>query len=366
MVSYLNIAIAVLALCSSYGSAQWTNNAYSTKGEHLIVLAPPAYNDYYYAQQYGVADDIIDFQVNYAKKIIGKDNVVIVGDRRTLAQFRRKGIPEDVLLELYYPMEDIWMRDFTTVNPYNPVQFRYTAAAQEGSQSDANYVQRFFKYTFGKMGVRFNSRAWAPYIDGGNVVDNYVDKIVVTDKFLRDNRLSKQQAIKLLKNYYRTGRQVSVAVLPTDPEDPLGHADGMVMFLSQNSIAVTNYDVDPQFQQRIHNELYRAFGRNINIVKMPDLGYSPPLNQHIASSCGIIVNGVLTTNYLYVPVFGAGNQDAINTIQQNSNRVVVPVNADGVCGMGGSVRCLSWQVVGSNARRIILYARKRNFVFPNY
>ncbi len=37
---------------------------------------------------------------------------------------------------------------------------------------------------------------------------------------------------------------------------------------------------------------------------------------------------------------------------------VIEVEANGVCDLGGSVRCLTWQLTGDNAEKLIMAARE--------
>ncbi len=53
---------------------------------------------------------------------MGKDNIVVLADNNTLPYLRGK-LPEDILLEA--EIQDIWMRDFTTVLPSKMIQFVY-------------------------------------------------------------------------------------------------------------------------------------------------------------------------------------------------------------------------------------------------
>ena len=66
--------------------------------------APTVGDDYYRRRR----REILDFQVAYAKCILGRDNVVILCDRPTRTELARE-LPEDVLL--VGPMRDVWMRD---------------------------------------------------------------------------------------------------------------------------------------------------------------------------------------------------------------------------------------------------------------
>ena len=102
----------------------------------LLVLSAPSIHDPYYKSAF---QRIVDFQINYAKSILGNDNVVILVDEDTKPFFTGK-VPEDILL--VDDVRDIWMRDFTTVNPKQPVQFSYTWASM--SQKQSQDVQKSF------------------------------------------------------------------------------------------------------------------------------------------------------------------------------------------------------------------------------
>ena len=118
--------------------------------------------DEYYRDVY---QQIIDFDIAYAKSIINKDNVVVLGDKQAL-KLLQKELPKDILLEA--SMGDIWMRDFTTVNPYQPIQFRYATAAQDGNQGEADWVQLEFNKFASKLDIQYPQNNLI--LDGGNLL----------------------------------------------------------------------------------------------------------------------------------------------------------------------------------------------------
>mgnify|MGYP000250563296 CR=1 FL=1 len=99
------------------------NNETVEQNKDLIVIAAPSVHNEYYKDNF---QDIIDFDVAYANAVMGKDEIRIVVDKDTKSYFENR-VPKDILIEA--DVEDIWMRDFTTVNPHNPVLFRYTPAS---------------------------------------------------------------------------------------------------------------------------------------------------------------------------------------------------------------------------------------------
>lgn len=317
-----------------------------TAARTLIVLAVPAANDRYYQP---LRNEILDFQIAYAKSILGRDNVVVLGDRQTLRRLARD-LPEDVLLEA--PQRDIWMRDFTPVFPRDPVLFRYAAAAQGGKQADADWVQDGFRRLAKRHGLAFRRAAWI--LDGGNLVDNGSDKAIVTDRFLADNHLDKAEALAALRDALGVAQ---VAILPAHPDDRLGHADGMAAFIGSNTVALSRYAGEST--AAIRKELDSAFP-DVRIVEIDTAFDEDAFDPEYGSARGIHVNATVTDGFIYEPVFGMETDaPAIQKIQAATGKEVVPIQAGTVARMGGSVRCLSWQVQGENARRLIEAARER-------
>ena len=324
-----------------------SSNDETDSGRTLIVLAAPAVDDDYYRAR---RRDVLDFQVAYAKAILGRDNVVVLCDRPTLAELAGE-LPDDVLL--VGPMRDFWMRDFTPVLPARPVLFRYSAAAQAGQQLEADWVQAGFTRYAKSTGLEFRR---SPYVlDGGNLVDDGDARAIVTDRFLADNGLDPPQAVEILREALGAEQ---IAILPADPEDRLGHADGMVAFIAPNAIAATRYD--KLFRTAVLDELRAAFP-DVDVVEIESPAGGPPAaDAAFGSAHGLYVNAVATDRHLYVPTFGVPEDAAaLELLRARSDREIVPVAARNVADLGGSVRCLSGQFKGENARKLIEAARAR-------
>ena len=338
------LGAALLAFSVSARAVDPSNDAEANRT--LIVLAAPPAGDSYYRP---LREEILDFQVAYAKSILGRDNVVVLGDRRTLRRLARD-LPEDILLEA--PMRDIWMRDFTPVAPGDPVLFRSAAAAQGGQQADAARVQDGFRRFAKRNGLSFRRASWI--LDGGNVVDNGIDKAIVTDRFLADNRLDKAQAGAILREQLNVER---VAILPAHPDDRLGHADGMAAFIGSNTVVLSRYRGESS--KAIRQELESAFP-GVRIVEIETDFGDDAFDPEYGSARGIHVNATVTDRFIYLPVFGMETDaPALRKIREATDKEVVPIAAEKVAPMGGSVRCLSGQMKGENARKLIEAARRR-------
>jgi agmatine deiminase len=310
----------------------------------LVVLVAPSVNDKYYKKFF---KQTIDLDIRLAETIIGHDNVVMLADKDTMP-YLLGCLPDDVLLEAEVP--DIWVRDFSPSVPSKMVQFVYKPRYLKNS--DASFIQNGFVSFIESFGLHFEHSRLV--LDGGNIVDNNRDKAVITERMLADNsELSTETVIAQLKA--STGI-THLAIIPEEPDDTTGHADDMVMWLSENILAVNRYD-EP-FRTQVMTTLQDGLP-GVIIVETPN-GYLPGTWKGFDSACGLNINSITTNSFLYVPVFGtATDDDFLGIVRRYSDKKIETVNAKNVCFMGGSVRCLSWQVTGDNARKLIEAARKK-------
>lgn len=347
MTTILLILISVIYSCDLFEKP--VNENYSNKisdERMLLVLSAPSIYETYYSDAF---DLIVDFQINYAKAIMGNDNVIVIVDKDTKPYYKDK-LPEDILLiaDVY----DIWMRDFTTINPLNPVQFQYTWASM--TQQESIEVQNSFDAFANKYEIQRTSTDLL--LDGGNIVDNYAGRVVTTTRFMEDNNLTYSRAKQELMDLLGA---TEVAIIEPD-EEVLAHSDGMVSWIDENILLVNDYSSDPAFRTLVLDELQSAFP-TIDIIEVPvQYTTNPPgVWDGFESACGVNLNSTVTFKNIYVPVFNMSHdQQAVDIITQNITKTVIPINAEGVCSMGGSVRCLTWQLTGSNAEKLIKAARK--------
>lgn len=297
--------------------------------EMTIVLSLPSVNDKYYEE---VFEQVVDFHVEYANTLNGNDNVIVIVDTETLPYVEGR-LPKEIIREA--GVVDIWMRDFTTVNPYDPVQFLYEGFYW-GDIEDPRFIQKSFNFFAKSSGLKFRKSDYV--LDGGNMVDNYDGSIVVTERFLEENELSYEEGVGVLMDEYRAR---NVAIIPYDDEI-MGHADGMVMFVD-DVLFVNRYE--GSFRESVLTALREGLPAHIEIVEV-DATFEVQEWKDFASACGININSLVTENHIYIPTFGNTSHDKkfVETIKSYTDKEVHTVDARPVCFMGGSVRCLSWQI----------------------
>ncbi|MEL6687059.1 MAG: agmatine deiminase family protein [Pseudomonadota bacterium] len=316
----------------------------SSSDRELIILAAPNLDGYYDAVQ----SDIVDFHIRYAKAIRQKDDVVILAGPE-LSPVYREALGSDHVVVL--PMADIWMRDFAPLNAARPVMMRYSAAGQGGGrkgQREADFVQGGLAELLNEAGVQI---AESDLInDGGNFVDDYHGRVVLSRKFLRDNDLSESEGRAAVKD--ATGAD-HVAFIEADEQGGLEHADGVVAFIGPNRLVINSYPEDPDYADALKADLRRGLpGVTLQEILTPYDG-SNIYDERFGSACGLYTNMLVTPNRIYVPQFGIPEDAvALEQLAQWTELDLIPVSSEGVCYMGGGVRCMSWQLRGPDAQTL--------------
>ncbi len=312
---------------------------FNPNAQAIVLVAPSVRNQYYK----NVFQDIVDFQVEYANKINGRDEVIILVDHQTKKYY--KGLVPNYIL-VSANIADIWVRDFAPVVTNEQIKFNYLPDYL--NPGDANYIDNSFEKWYKGVGLQYGGKSNL-ILDGGNVVDNNKGKVVVTDRVLYDNpHLTMASAKKKLKRLLHASH---VAIIKESPGDATGHADGMLMWSDDNTIIL--HDQPATVKQAILHELRTAFP-GVNVVIAPDY-YKFDQWQGFTSACNIYVNSLVTNDYIYVPTFNDTHDDEmLNFIRRHTTKTVIEVPAEKVCFMGGSVRCLTWQLDGQFAGDILL------------
>lgn len=322
-------------------------NSLQMDDEELIILAAPGARDHYYTD-YEAA--IFDFHVEFVRKILEQgDQVLILVPGWSYDRYVEALGEKHIILA---PMQDIWIRDFTAVNPENPLLFRYSAAGQGGGikgQSEADFVQQKFLDWLAPAELRF--RQILAINDGGNWVEDGAGNLVLSRKFLRDNHFSEKQARKYLQD--ETG-VTHIAFIEADEQGGLEHADGVVSFIGPNHLLVNDYSDDRVYERQLHHDLKKGLP-GVKLTKIVT-AYSDQdiYDSRFGSACGLYTNALVTPRHIYLPQFGLPEDVvAIRQLTAVTDKRIIPVQSSAICAMGGGVRCMSWQLRGENKKRLL-------------
>ncbi len=322
--------------------------------ELIILAAPPSTDDYYNDQK----SAIFDFHINYAKKIMEHDNVIILTSKNDYPVYVKALGENGAKYVAPVEMQDIWMRDFSPQNAAQPIMMRYSAAGQGGGrrgQKEADFVQEKLASLLTSAGYPFGESNY--FNDGGNLVDDYSGNLVLSRKFLRDNNITEDKGRQLIR---QTMGAANVAFIEADEQGGLEHADGVVAFIDENILVINSYPEDPDYAASLIADLRNGLpGVTIHEIVTPYDG-SVIYDKRFGSACGLYTNMLVTPNRIYFPQFGIPeDKEAIANMRKWTDKEIIPIMSNPVCQMGGGVRCMSWQLRGPEADKLLTFLRSR-------
>ena len=181
-------------------------------------------------------------------------------------------------------------------------------------------------------------------LDGGNVV-HWADKAIMTDKIYRENPGYRRPALrKKLKDLLGLDELI---IIPQEPEEALGHADGVVRFIDADRVLVNDYSqVDPDYGARLLRVLRRAG------LECVEITYAPNLRSRakIPPASGCYTNFLRVQGAVIIPVFLFPEDEiAVDCVRAAhlSERVVV-VDAHAIAKEGGILNCATWSITIGN------------------
>lgn len=173
-------------------------------------------------------------------------------------------------------------------------------------------------------------------LDGGNVV-KCSDKIVMTEKVFFENKDKPRNRIRqMLEDTF----QSEIIFLPWDRNEFLGHSDGIVHYIGNNRVLMTNYaDFAPTLARRYTRILE-------NFVEVIPLTYNVK-RKHKRSWA--YVNFLKVGRLVLVPQLGIPEDE--QALRQISDAMpaskVIGVPALEAVRKGGALNCISWNVATS-------------------
>lgn len=233
--------------------------------------------------------------------------------------------------------KDIWCRDFMPIqiDESRYVSYKYTpdylqdktglllqTNPEEVLQTASNRLQPILN----------NCIAIDLVLDGGNVV-KCGDRIVMTDKVFVENKdKSPKEVQRLLEEAFRC----EVVFIPwEEKEETYGHSDGIIHYLGDNRVLMTNYD---DFNKTFAHDYLRILEKHFDVAI---LKYNVKRNHERSWS---YINFLQVGNLVLVPQLGIPEDE--QAIEQIS--IVMPdckvagIPALEAVRRGGALNCISW------------------------
>lgn len=170
-------------------------------------------------------------------------------------------------------------------------------------------------------------------VDGGNVV-RCGNKIVMTEKVFFEN---KDKAHKEVQRLLEEAFQCDIVFLPWDRNEIMGHSDGIIHYLGDNRVMMTNY---ADFDISMARKFTRLLEKHFEVVP---LSYNTK-RKHKHSWA--YINFLQVGRMVLVPQLGIPEDgQALQQISEAMPRCkVIGVPAMEAVRKGGALNCISWNV----------------------
>jgi len=244
----------------------------------------------------------------------------------------KNGVKHKLLLET----NDIWAVD------YMPIQTELTKFVQFKYEPD--YLQNdeyILTQTNTKSvckAINLNTIESRIKLDGGNVIKGK-DWVILTDKIFDENTdLKKNEIINELEKLFET----KVIIIPKEPNDFTGHADGVVRYYDNDTVLINSYKPTDKidFQRRLNKELK---SQGLRIIEIP---YNPYDNSDYDMADGLYINYLQMENFILLPTFKK-NQDerAYRQFEQLfPGQTIETIDSREISVDGGVLNCITWNI----------------------
>jgi agmatine deiminase len=130
-------------------------------------------------------------------------------------------------------------------------------------------------------------------------------------------------------------------VIPKEPGDVIGHADGMLRFVDAETVFVNDYSkVAPSFGRRLQSVLRRA---SLNWIELP---YCPVAEETdgISSAVGCYANFLMVRGLIILPTFGiAEDITARQVLVKRAPQFAIETSdCTKLAKEGGVLNCMTW------------------------
>ena len=252
--------------------------------------------------------------------------------------------------------KDIWARDYMPIQVdvnhfirynYNPDYLREKKYDDKRSDTQVVCDSNDLKTTYLDL-----------IIDGGNVIKSK-NKVILTDKIYTENtnrslaevkkvaEIEKKTIDDLLKEKFCADK---VIIIPHQPYDYFGHADGMLRFLDENTLLVNDYSRTNESKSFLE-KLYGVFGlHGLNIIHLPYKFYPYIKNKKgETTAIGCYINFIQVGDVILFPKFNEDEEldslafEKAKKIYKDKAKVY-QVECRDIAMQGGVLNCISWNI----------------------
>lgn len=181
-------------------------------------------------------------------------------------------------------------------------------------------------------------KASALILDGGNVV-NSSNKVILCDKVLKENKsFSRLDILSELKCIFCLDEAF---LIPQQPGDFIGHADGMIRFIDDHTVLINDYSREKGSYQDNVKAAIKATG--LDSVTLP---YNPYQNKTMTQANGIYINYLQMEDLIVMPIYGMQEDHEAFRLMEAMfpDSTIATIDCNDIANHGGVLNCISWNI----------------------
>lgn len=269
-------------------------------------------------------------------------------------------IDSGVDVRLLYGTYDIWCRDYMPIQLYENKFIGYEYAPDYLDYPGGARYQTNPARVLDKLDIDVIQSGII--LDGGNVIKTNKGIIMVDKVFKENSHLRKEILIKRLETYFDN----EIIFLPWDKDEEYGHADGIVRYIDNGRVLMTNYH---QYSKSFANKFMKILSQYfeievldynvekpckhnwcyINFLRICDKIFIPQLRwEDYSDPCcaaplpeGVRVKSRPKWYHSHIKE----DEQALDQFQRIFPKCnIIPVSCPQIVEKGGALNCISWNV----------------------
>ncbi|MBC5772796.1 agmatine deiminase family protein [Pontibacter sp. KCTC 32443] len=235
---------------------------------------------------------------------------------------------------------DIWCRDYMPlqINKNEFTQFTFDPGYLK-TKKYKHLRTDTDKITYHPT-VKTNTSNSPVVLDGGNLVRSK-NSVVLTNVILQDNDIPQEELVQKLK---QTLLVEHVHLLPKQPYDFTGHADGMVRFLDDHTLLVANHSTESASWKAKYQKALASTG--LKLIDFPAVASDVKNSEGDYTALGCYINFAWIGSTILFPQFDlpedvAALQEAKKILKGYK---LIPVPAAELAMGGGVLNCVTWNI----------------------
>lgn len=245
---------------------------------------------------------------------------------------------EKIRHDLIHTTNDIWAKDYMPVQIAKDkfVKFIYNPSYLQSEKwlKTITDSERHCK----SYPSLFDAKRSNLIVDGGNVV-RAQNKVIMCDQVFAENPfIPSNKIISQLEEELEVSK---IIFMPRQPHDIIGHADGMVRFIDNNTVLINDYSKE---SKRFQNDFFSVLkAAKLNWEVLP---YNPYNNKKYIQANGIYINYLQVKGKILATYFKKKEDNlALKKLQSIFKGIdIIPIECNDIAYEGGVLNCISWNV----------------------